>query len=61
MTNELLKKYVGQRCKISAGQYGTSATGVILEINDNWIEVETSKGRELVNAEFIQNIKVLRG
>lgn len=60
MTNELLQKYVGKRCRISSGPYGTSTRGVIREVNDNWLEVETNQGSELVNAEFVQNIKVLR-
>jgi transcription elongation factor len=60
MTNELLQTYIGKRCRISSGSYATSAKGVIREVNDNWIEVETSQGRELINAEFVQSIKVLR-
>ena len=60
MTNELLQKYVGKRCKISAGSYGSSVKGMILTVVDNWIEVETRQGQELVNAEFVQNITVLR-
>ncbi len=27
-------------------------------VNENWIEVETKKGKELINAEFIQSIKI---
>ncbi len=58
MTNEIIKKYIGKNCKISTGPYGTNVTGKIIEINENWIEVETKKGSELINAEFIQSIKV---
>ena len=59
MTNELLSKHIGKKCKISTGSYGSNVTGRILEIKDNWIEVETYKGLELINAEFVQNVKVL--
>ena len=59
MTNELLQKYIGRSCKISTGSYGTTVKGRIVEVNENWVEVETLKGRELINAEFIQNIKSL--
>jgi hypothetical protein len=59
MTNELLQKYIGRTCKLSSGSYGTTVRGQIVEVNENWVEVETAKGRELINAEFIQTIKVL--
>jgi len=58
MTNEMIKKYIGLKCKLSTGTYGTNIVGTILEINENWIEVETRKGKELINADFVQNIKV---
>jgi hypothetical protein len=58
MTNELIKKYIGKNCKISTGSFGTTVTGKIVDINENWIEVETNKGIELINSEFVQNIKV---
>ena len=60
MTNELLQNFIGKRCKISAGPYGTTVRGVIQAVVDNWIDVETRQGRELVNAEFVQNITMLR-
>lgn len=33
---------------------------MILErfVNENWIEVETKKGNEIINAEFIVNFKI---
>lgn len=58
MTNEVINKYIGKNCKISTGSYGTTVVGRIVNINENWIEVETKKGIELVNAEFIQSIKI---
>ncbi|WP_242849930.1 DUF6897 domain-containing protein [Clostridium aceticum] len=56
--NEVIKKYIGKSCKISTGSFGTTIVGKIIDVNENWIEVETKKGNELVNAEFIQNIKI---
>jgi len=32
--------------------------GKIINVNENWIEVETKKGIELINAEFVQSIKI---
>jgi len=31
MTNELIKKYIGKTCSISTGDFGTSATGKIID------------------------------
>lgn len=58
MTNEILKKYIGMNCKISTGSFGTNVVGKIIYVNENWLEVETKKGKELINADFIQSIKV---
>ena len=58
MTNEIIKKYIGQTCKLSTGPYGTSVIGIVIDINENWIEIETKKGKELINAEFLHSIKV---
>ena len=54
----IIKKYIGKNCKISTGPYGTNLVGTIVEINENWIEVETKKGIQLINAEFVQSIKI---
>ena len=58
MTNDVIKKYIGKNCRISTGSFGTNITGKILDVNENWIEVETRKGNELINAEYVQSIKV---
>jgi hypothetical protein len=58
MTNEVIKKYVGRNCRISTGSFGTNVIGKIIDVNENWIEIETKKGNELINAEFIQSIKI---
>jgi hypothetical protein len=58
MTNEVIKKYAGRNCRISTGSFGTNVIGKIIDVNENWIEIETKKGNELINAEFIQSIKI---
>ncbi|WP_461204957.1 DUF6897 domain-containing protein [Clostridium sp. DL1XJH146] len=58
MTNEILQKYIGTTCTISTGSFGTALVGEIITINENWIEVQTKKGIELINAEFVQSIKI---
>lgn len=59
MINELIKKYIGKTCQISTGNFNNSVKGKITDVNENWLELETKKGKELVNAEFIQSIKIL--
>jgi hypothetical protein len=61
MTNELIKKYLGINCKISTGSWGTNVVGKIIDVNENWLEVETRKGKELINADLVHYIKVRRG
>ena len=58
MTNEMIKKYLGKTCKISTGSFGTNLVGKIIYVNENWLEVETKKCKELINADFVQSIKV---
>ena len=58
MTNELIKKYIGKICVISTGNFNNSVTGEIMGVSENWLEVETKKGKELINAEFIQSIRI---
>lgn len=59
MTNELIIKNIGRDCQISTGNFNNSVKGKIIDINENWLEIETKKGKELINAEFIQSIKIL--
>ena len=60
MTNEMIKKYLGKECKITpAGSMSTTILGEIIGINENWLEVETKKGMELINADYIQSIKII--
>ena len=57
MTNEILKKYLGKNCLITT--FNTGILGVISDIHENWLEVKTKKNVQLVNAEFVQSIKVI--
>lgn len=61
MTSEMLKKYIGKTCKVSTGQFGIYVKGEIIDVKENWIELQTKsgKGPELINAEFVQSIKVV--
>ena len=59
MANELVNKYIGKNCHINSGSFGTNVKGKITDVNDNWLEVETKQGNQLVNADFIQSIKII--
>lgn len=56
MTNELLKSYVGCRCIVSTGSFGSTVTGTVSAVSDNWIEVTTKQGARLLNADYVTNI-----
>ena len=59
MTNELVKKYIGKNCHINSGSLGTNVKGIIIDVNENWLEVETKQGNQLINTDFIQSIKII--
>ncbi len=58
LNHELIRKFIGKVCKITTGSYGSTTSGKIIDVKENWIELETHKGIELMNADFVQNIKV---
>lgn len=59
MTNELFLKCIGKLCALSTGSFGESVSGVVTAVADNWVEVETKKGVQLYNADYIMNVKIL--
>ena len=60
MTNELVKRLIGRRCTISTGSMGsTFKKAKILNVVDNWISVEINGREDLINADYIQSIKVI--
>lgn len=56
MANDLLKRYVGKKCIVTTGSFSESVNGQISAVEDNWIEVITKKGSQLVNADFVTKI-----
>lgn len=60
MSNDLIKSYIGKVCNISSGSFGSTFKKVkILEVVDNWIKVEGRGKIDLINIDFIQNIKIV--
>ncbi len=60
MTNELVKRLIGKRCNISTGSMGSNfKKAKILNVVDNWISVEINGREDLINADYVQYIKVV--
>ena len=60
VSNELIKSCVGKTCSISTGALGSSYNKVrVIEVIDNWIKVESKGRKNLINSDYIQNIKIL--
>ena len=58
VTNEIIVKCIGKVCVMSYGTLGSNITGRIIEVKDNWVEVDTKKGKAMLNLDYVQNIKV---
>lgn len=59
MSNELIKSCIGKICSISTGSLGASYSKVeIVEVVDNWMKVQGKGKTDIVNIDFIQNIKI---
>lgn len=58
--SDYLKKFVGKKCFVSTGSFGTSITGTIMGIEDKWMEIEVkeNKPKEIINLEFVQRMRV---
>jgi hypothetical protein len=58
MTNETIAKFIGKNCVITSGSFSFGLLGKILNVNENWIELQTKKEIHLVNTDFITSIKI---
>jgi len=60
MDNDVIKKCLGKNCRVlCAGSGGINVViGKIIDVTENWIEVETKKKSVLVNTEFTQTIEI---
>ncbi len=61
MSNDIVKECIGLICTINMGYTGSGFNKVrVKEVKDNWMKVESNKGtQELINIDYIQNIKVI--
>lgn len=60
MTNEMIKSFIGKVCNIYCGSFGQNYHKVtISEVVDNWINIDNKGQIDLINADYIQSIKIL--
>jgi hypothetical protein len=59
MNNRMIESLVGKQVQIISGSFGGSFDKVtIMEVTDNWMKVEKKGKIDLINIDFIQNIKI---
>lgn len=55
MNSDMLKVFVGKDCVVyTVDKY---VSGVIEQINDNWLNIKTQDGLEMLNIEYIVRVK----
>ena len=60
MASVLLEKLIGKVCVINTGSFGVGVQGTVVAVEENWLEIKTKKGVEMVNADLAVNIKVVK-
>jgi len=59
LTDPIIEKYTGVSCVITRDALGTDLEGKLVDASENWVEIETKRGIELINKEVVQNIKIV--
>lgn len=60
MSNELLLSCLNKTCNIYTGSLGKTYSKVsVVSVVDNWLKIEKNNKTELINGDYIQNIKIL--
>ena len=59
MPVELLKDFIGKKCKINlvSGQF--EVTGIILEAEGYWIKIKEEDSNRIINGAMIRDIKII--
>ena len=52
----LILNYIGKECVLTIPNQG-SVAGVIKQIKENWVEIETAEGLEVVNLDYISRVR----
>ncbi|MFA9380135.1 MAG: hypothetical protein ACERKO_03640 [Acetanaerobacterium sp.] len=59
MANALIEQCLGKRCLITTSSLSGAYQGTVVEITDNWIKLERKGTIDLINCDYIQNIREL--
>lgn len=58
MSIELIKKFIGKKCIIHGESNLSAPTGVILSVEENWIEVSKPDGStQILNLDYVTQIE----
>ena len=52
----IFEPYIGKECEIHLLDH--VVLGKLLSVEDRWLKVENKKGVEIINSEYVQNIKI---
>lgn len=52
---EIVKSYIGKECLIYT--INSQVTGVVKEVSDNWLSVETGENINAINLEYVLRIR----
>ncbi len=56
LMNTLVLNYIGKECVITIPNQGSIA-GTIKQVAENWVEIETKEGLEVVNLDYISRVR----
>lgn len=54
--NEIIKQYIGKDCLVFITNQTSVVKGKIIELNENWMTVNTKNGNESINIDYIVRI-----
>lgn len=60
MPKEFLKEYIGKKVSITIFNDTFAVSGTLISSDGNWIKVENKKNIQIINADHIQQIVVIK-
>lgn len=61
VTNDMLKELAGKQCNIVVNNYTTYSKVWVVEVFENWVKIDKNGQVSLINADYIQSIKLVEG
>ena len=58
MSIDAIKRNIGRECQITT-MLEKKVSGTIVEVSDNWVEIENKRVREFINVEFVERFRLL--